>query len=72
MISGGIEVNYLVDSHTRNGEGKPDANGSGIKIKFEDILTLILYITDIYEDISAMSQYELQFLRIDVTEISKR
>ena len=52
--------------------GKPDANGSGIIINFEDIVELISYITDIYENTSTMTQYELQFLRTDIKEISKK
>ena len=36
---------YLVDSYAQDTEGKPDANGSGIIIKFEDILELSSYIS---------------------------
>ena len=39
--------NYLVDSHARDTGRKLDANESGIKIKFEDILELISCIKDI-------------------------
>ena len=63
---------YLVDSHARDAEGKPNANGSGIIIKFEDVLELISYITDIYENNSTLTQYELQFLRIDTKGINKK
>ena len=42
---------YLVDT-----EGKPDANGSKIIIKFEDIPELISYVTDIYENTLSMKQ----------------
>ena len=38
--------------------GKPDSNESGIIVKFEYILKLISYITDIYENISTVTQYE--------------
>ena len=50
---------YLVDSHARDTEGKPDANGSGIISKSENILELISYITDIDENTLTMTQYEL-------------
>ena len=50
-------------------KGKPDADGSGIIIKFEGILQLISFITEIYENNSTMTQYELQFLRIDIKGI---
>ena len=62
---------YLEDSHARDTEAKPDANGSGIIIKFEDILELISYIIDIYENSLTMTQYEIQFLKIDIKGISK-
>ena len=45
---------YPASSHARDTAGKPDANGSGIIIKFEDILELISYITDIYENTSTI------------------
>ena len=43
-------------------------------IKFEDILELISYITDIYENSSTMTQYELfkSFLRTDIKEITRK
>ena len=47
---------YLVDLHVRDTEGKPDANGSKIIIKFEDIPELISYVTDIYENTLSMKQ----------------
>ena len=50
---------YLVDSQARDTEGKLDANGSGVIIKFEGILEFISYITDIYENISA--RYKMNF-----------
>ena len=50
----------------------PDANRSGIIIKFEDILELISYITDIYGNTPTMTQCELQFLRIDIKGIFKK
>ena len=61
-----------MDSHARDTEGKPDANGSGIIIKFDGILGLISYITDIYGNTPTMTQYELQFLRINIKGISKK
>ena len=64
--------NYLVDSYARDTEGKPDANGSGIIIKLEDILELIICIADIYKNTPTMTQYEIQFLRIDFKRISER
>ena len=43
-----------------------------MKIKFGDILELISYITDIYDNTPTMTQYELKFLRIDNKGISKK
>ena len=47
---------HLVDLHVGDTEGKPDANGSRIIIKFEDIPELISYVTDIYENTPSMKQ----------------
>lgn len=52
---------YLVNLHARDTEGKPDANGSGFIIKFENIVELISYIADIYENTSTMTQYVFNF-----------
>ena len=41
-------------------------------VKFEDVLELISYITDIYENNLTLAQYELQFLIIDTNGISKK
>ena len=72
-VGGGSQSQYyLVDSHSWDAEGKPNANDSGIIIKFEDILELISYITVIYENNSTLTQYELQLLRIDTKGIDKK
>ena len=47
---------YLEDSHARDTEGKSDAKGSGIIIKFDYILELISYIPGIYENTSTTTQ----------------
>ena len=63
---------YTVDPHAGDAEGKPNANDSGIIIKFEDVLELISYSTDTYENNSTLTRYELQFLRIDTKRINKK
>ena len=63
---------YLVDSYAQDTEEKPDANGAGIIIKFEDVFELISYITDIYGNTPTMTRYELHFLKIDIKDISKK
>ena len=48
---------YLADSPDQDAEGKPNAMGSGIIVKFQDVPKLINYITDIYEHNSILTQY---------------
>ena len=59
---------YLVDSHAWDTEEKPDSNGSRILTKFKNILELISYITNIYENTRTITQYEVQILRIDISD----
>ena len=55
---------YLVDSHSRDLQGKPVPDGKSVILKFPDLLNLCYYIIDIYGNIESEVRYELQFLKI--------
>ena len=66
---------FLFDSHNRNTYGLHDPNGQAVLLSFSTVSSLNNYIKSFYEissNISSETQYDLQYISIEVTtEIKK-
>ena len=65
---------FLFDSHSRNINGRHDPNGQAVLLKFSLLSCVNNYIKSFYEDslnISPETQYDLQYISVDLTEESK-
>ena len=51
---------FVIDSHNRSRSGKADPRGSGILLRFQNVVDLSKYINDTYDRLGRSVQYEIQ------------
>ena len=56
---------YVTDSHSRDSEGRPSSQGTAVVLKFSSFFELARYILEIYCCTSQLTQYDIQFVKIE-------
>ena len=63
---------FIFDSHSRNTTGFHDPNGKAVLLKFSTLSSVNNYIKTFYENnISFQTQYNLQYINVEIMEASK-
>ena len=55
---------YIIDSHSRDKNGRPSSDGKAVILKFENFQQVTNYIIDVYGKSDKIIQYEILFLKV--------
>ena len=65
---------YIVDSHARDSQGRPSPFGTAVILKFDNFVDVADYIINIYyiscQNVE-VTQYEIQYIEVDLTSFSE-